>query len=115
MIARMKKMSLVILMFALALPVSAETWKNAALLDVDCSDSAKKLEDPDKHTKGCALKCADSGFGIVVDKKFIKFDAKGSDLAKAAIEKSEKKDHLRATVEGDMKDGVINVSKLTLE
>ena len=111
----MKKTALAILVFALALPVYAETWKNAPLMDVDCSAEQSKLDNPDKHSRGCALKCADSGYGIIVDKKFVKFDAKGSELAKAALDKSDKKDHLRVTVDGDMKDGVINVSALSLD
>lgn len=111
----MKKAALFVLIAALALPLAAETWKNAALMDADCSTEQSKLDNPDHHSRGCALKCADSGYGIVVDKKFIKFDAKGNDLAKAALEKSEKKDHLRVTVDGEMKGGVINVSSLKLE
>jgi hypothetical protein len=51
----------------------------------------------------------------MVDGKFVKFDSKGSDLAKEALQKSDKKDHLRATVSGEMKDGVIQVSSLTLD
>ena len=111
----MKKIILATLVFALALPLSAATWKNAPLMDGDCSGETSRLENPDNHSRHCALKCADSGFGIVVDKKFIKFDAKGNELTKAALEKSEKKDHLRVTVDGEMKDGQINVTSLTLD
>jgi hypothetical protein len=111
----MKKIVLAILIIALALPMAAQTWKNAPLMDTDCSGSAAKLENPDKHSKGCALKCADSGYGIVVDGKYIPFDSKGNDLAKAALDKTEKKDHLRVTVDGDMKDDKIAVSSLSLD
>ena len=111
----MKKITLAILAFALALPLAATTWKSVPLMDADCAGEQSKLDNPDNHSRGCALKCSDSGYGIVVDKKFVKFDAKGNDLAKAALEKSEKKNHLRVTVDGEMKDGQINVSALTLE
>lgn len=111
----MKKIALVLLIAAMALPLSAQTWKNASLMDADCSGEQAKLDNPDKHTRGCARKCADSGFGLVLDGKFVKFDEKGTELAKAALDKSEKKDHLRVTVDGEMKDGVIQVSTLTLD
>jgi hypothetical protein len=108
----MKKAALLILVLALALPLSAQTWKGAPLMDADCAGT---MENPETHTRSCALKCADSGFGIIVDDKFVKFDKKGNELAKAALEKTEKKDHIRATVDGEMKDGVIAVTALTLE
>jgi len=111
----MKKLAFALLIAVLALPLSAATWKNIPLMDADCSGEQSKLDNPDAHTRGCARKCADSGYGAVIDKKFVPFDKKGSDLAKAAIEKSEKKNHLRATVEGELKDGVIQVSSLTMD
>jgi hypothetical protein len=111
----MKKTALVILVLALALPLSAETWKNVSLMDANCAAKKGSLENPDKHLRSCALQCVKSGYGAVVDGKFVKFDSKGSDLAKEALQKSDKKDHLRATVSGEMKDGVIQVSSLTLD
>ncbi|HXH39356.1 MAG TPA: hypothetical protein VNN08_12070 [Thermoanaerobaculia bacterium] len=111
----MKKAALVILALALALPLSAETWKNVSLMDSSCAAKKDAMTNPDAHTRSCALKCVKSGYGAVVDGKFIKFDEKGSDLAKAAMTKSEKKDHIRATVSGEMKDGVIHVSSLALD
>jgi len=111
----MKKTVLVMLVLALALPLSAAEWKNVSLMDASCAAKKERMADPDAHARSCALKCAKSGYGAVVDGKFVKFDAKGSDLAKEALEKSDKKDHLRATVNGEMKDGVIQVSSLTLD
>ncbi len=115
MISRMKKAALVVLIAALALPLSAETWKNVSLMDGGCAGKKEKLAKPDAHTRSCAVKCAESGYGAVVKGKFVKFDAKGSELAKEALAKSEKKDHLRATVTGELKDGVIQVTSLTLD
>jgi hypothetical protein len=111
----MRKASLVLLALALALPLSAETWKNVSLIDGGCAKHEEKLATPDAHTKECALKCSKAGYGSVVDGKFIKFDEKGNEMAKAALMKSDKKDHLRANVTGEMKDGVIHVSSLKLE
>ncbi len=111
----MKKAAMVLLALTLALPLAAETWKNVSLMDANCAAKPDKMANPDAHKTSCAMQCAKSGFGVVADGKFVKFDAKGNDLAKEALQKSDKKDHLRATVEGEMKDGVIQVSKLTLE
>jgi hypothetical protein len=113
----MRKASLVLLalVFALPLSLSAETWKNVSLMDGGCAKHAEKLATPDAHTKECALKCAKAGYGTVVDGKFIKFDKKGDELAKEAIMKSDKKDHLRANVTGELKGGEIHVASLKLE
>ena len=111
----MRKTSLVLLVLALALPLSAETWKNVSLMDGGCAKKADKLASPDAHTKACALQCEKAGYGTVVDGKFVKFDAKGNKMAKKALMKSDKKDHLRANVTGEMKDGVIHVSSMNLD
>jgi hypothetical protein len=110
----MKKATLVILALALALPLSAKTWKNVSLMDGGCAKKKDVMANPEKHSRSCAMKCAQAGYGAIVDGKFVKFDEKGSDMAKDALKKSDKKDHLRATVSGDLKDGVIHVSSLHL-
>jgi hypothetical protein len=111
----MKKLALMILIAALALPLAAETWKGVSLMDANCAGKPDLMANPDKHSRSCALKCAKAGYGTILDGKYVKFDEKGSALAKEALSKSEKKDHLRATVTGEMKDGVIQVSALTLD
>ena len=111
----MKKFALTLGALVLALPLSAATWKNVSLMDAGCAMKKEAISNPDAHTRGCALQCAKHGYGAVVDGKFVKFDDHGSDLAKAALQKSDKKNHLRATVTGDEKDGVIHVSALTLD
>ena len=111
----MKKLLFITLVALIALPLSAETWKNVSLMDAGCAMKKEAVSNPDAHTRSCALQCAKHGYGAVVDGKFVKFDQKGSDLAKEALQKSDKKDHLRATITGEMKDGVIQVSALSLD
>jgi hypothetical protein len=113
----MRKASLVLLalVFALPLSLSAETWKNVALIDGGCAKHAEKLANPAEHTKACALKCEKAGYGAVVDGKFVPFDAKGNEMVKEALMKSDKKDHLNGDVTGDLKDGKIHVSSFKLE
>jgi len=91
------------------------------VVDVVCAaDHTKDTpEDATKfaaeHTKECALmeECVKSGYGIFADGKWYPFDAKGNTLAKALFEKTAKKDHVKATVEGMKHEGKILVEKLT--
>jgi hypothetical protein len=91
------------------------------VVDVVCAaDHTKDTpEDATKfaseHTKECALmeECVKSGYGIFADGKWYPFDAKGNTLAKALFEKTAKKDHIKATVEGMKHEGKIIVEKLT--
>jgi hypothetical protein len=70
---------------------------------------------PDSHTRACALKCQQSGFGIVTkDKQFLKLDAKGNAEVVSALKASDKKDHLRANVTGDVEGDTIKVSSVKL-
>ena len=110
----MKKTVLATLVFLLALPLAAETWKNVSLMDADCVGKKDQMAAPEKHTKHCAMMCSKSGYGAVVDGKFVKFDKHGSELAAEAIKSSEKKDNLRADVTGELKNGEIAVSKLDM-
>jgi len=91
------------------------------LVDAMCAASHMKShpENADAfaagHTKGCALmpECVESGYGIISGGKWYAFDAKGNELAKAIFDKTDKKDHISATVEGMEHDGKIMVEKLT--
>lgn len=112
----MKKIGLTIAAFVLALPLYAvTTWGNRPLMDASCAGKKDAVSNPDKHTRACALQCEKHGYGLVVDGKFLKFDEKGNTLAKEALMKSKAKNHLRATVEGEEKDGVIHVRSLELD
>jgi hypothetical protein len=112
----MKKLVLGIMVLALALPLSAAVWKDVALMDTGCAAHKEKTDAPDEHTKACALRCgAKGGYGAIVDGKFVKFDKKGDDLTDAALKKTEKTDHLRADVTGEMKNGKLEVSALEIK
>ena len=71
--------------------------------------------DPDSHTRACALKCQESGFGIVTkDKQFLKLDANGNAQIVAALKASDKKNHLRADVTGEVQGDMVKVSSVKL-
>ena len=98
---------------ALSAALSAETWKNVAVVDTQCLDKVKA--DPDKHTTKCALACEDQGYGILTpDGKYLKFDAPGNAKAAAAFKSTKKTDHLRADVEGTLSGDQIKVTGFKL-
>jgi hypothetical protein len=98
----------------LASPLQAETWKSVALMDGHCA--GKMADNPDAHPRSCALQCSKGGYGVITaDGKFLKFDEGGNAKALEALKKSDKKDHLRATVEGTLSGDVITVASLSIE
>ncbi len=100
-------------MFVTPLLCSAETWNDASIVDANCS--AKVKDNPDAHTRDCAMQCAKSGFGILTaDGTFLKFDSYGNDQAAAALKASQAKDHLRATVTGERDGNMIKVKSLKM-
>ena len=111
----MKNLGAALLLLALASPLAAKEWKRVTLMDTNCSGKKASLEHPEKHTAGCAIKCSKSGYGAMIDGKYVKFDAKGDKLAAAALKKTAKKDHLSATVVGEMKGDQIAVTSLKLD
>jgi hypothetical protein len=110
-----KAVSFLVLLGLAAMPALAavETFKDVPVVDVNCSK--KVTADPDSHTRACALKCAASGFGIVTkDKQFLKFDAEGNAKVADALKASDKKDHLRVDVSGDVQGDTLKVTSIKL-
>jgi hypothetical protein len=112
----MGKLALFIGSFAIfAIPAlgATETYKDVSVVDVNCS--AKVAADADSHTRACALKCAASGFGIVTqNKQFLKFDTEGNAKITEALKASEKKDHLRVDVSGEVQGDTLKVTSIKL-
>ena len=123
----MKKLAAALFGFALALvlvaapPAAAaeQTWKDVTVIDNHCF--AKLKDTPEEHTKACLQlqKCESSGYGVITtdgkDKKFVKFDSKGNDLTVVALKAAKKTEGLKATVVGEMSDGVITVKSITFD
>lgn len=101
-------------MLCLGSTLHAEQWKSLPLMDGHCV--GKMAKDPDAHPRSCALQCAKGGYGLIAaDGTYLRFDEEGNKKALEALKKSEKKDHLRATVEGTRKGDVITVESITLD
>lgn len=110
-----KLTSLLVLIGLFAMPAfaAAASYHNVPVVDVNCSK--KVAAAPDSHTRDCALKCAASGFGIVTqDHQFLKFDAAGNKKIVEALKVSNKKDHLRVNVKGDVQGDTLKVTSIKL-
>lgn len=109
-----KLASFLVLLSLGAFPVlaSAATFHDVPLVDVNCSK--KVAANPDAHTRDCALSCAKSGFGIVQDGKFIKFDANGNREVLRELKASHETDHLRVNVKGKVEGNTMKVSSVKL-
>jgi Tfp pilus assembly ATPase PilU len=99
----------------LAAPALAQTktFTDVAIVDVACSK--KVAADADSHTRECALACQKSGFAIVTaDKQILKLDASGNAKVAEALKASDKADHLRVNVSGDVQGDTLKVSSVKL-
>lgn len=93
------------------------------LIDNKCATGQMKKENPEqaaaKHPAACALKCADSGYAVIIGKKQYKFDEKGNKLAKDFLAKETKKDEpsTKVIVIGTPDDeaGTIAVKEIKLQ
>lgn len=107
--------SVALLLGVWAIPVLAasETFTDVSVVDSNCSK--KVAVDPDSHTRECALKCQASGYGIFTkDHKFLKFDSAGNAKITEELKASDKKDHLRVDVTGDVKGDTLQVTSIKL-
>ncbi|HSE42971.1 MAG TPA: hypothetical protein VLH08_19575 [Acidobacteriota bacterium] len=112
----MKSLSIVsvLLLVLLSFPLFAEqqTWKDVSVIDTMCLSKVK--EDPDKHPRKCLLQCEMSGYGILDSEgKYLKFDDAGNEKFLALLKDSDKKDHIRVTVEGEQSGDTIKVTSVS--
>jgi hypothetical protein len=112
----MRKLASFAVLFGMcALPAWAttETFDGVSVIDANCSKKA--AADPDAHTRECALKCQASGYGIITkDHKYLKFDSAGNTKITEALKVSDKKDHLRVDVTGDVNGDTLQVTSIKL-
>lgn len=91
-----------------------KTTLTGHLVDQMCGGSIKDVSKAKEHTKECALmdQCAQGGYGIFADGKFVKFDAAGSGQAKALLEKSAKERDIQVVVEGTQDGDVLTLTSI---
>lgn len=98
----------------------AGAWKGY-LVDKMCAigyvkdgDVAKANTKGMKHTKSCALEegCMESGYGLIIDGKYFKFDQGGDKMAVNFLNKSKKKDNFYVEVSGTKDGDIVNVKSI---
>lgn len=113
---RMMAWAVAVIVFAGAVASASaaeEKWMNVSVVDTMCITKVK--DNPDAHTRQCAIQCAKSGYGLIAEGgAYLKFDEKGNDLAIAALKAADKNDHLRATVIGERDGEQIKVHSFSL-
>lgn len=112
----MKRIAVLTLAGLLALPAAAvaETWKDVPVIDTLCLTKFK--DKPDEHTTQCALQCVKGGYGLITaDGTYLKFDDAGNEKTVAALKATKRKDHLRATVTGEMDGETIKVASIAID
>ena len=89
------------------------------LMDVACSSHhATEAGYTESHDKKCLLmeSCVKSGYSLVTaDKKVLKFDKKGNDLALDLIKKADRDKDWRVSVDGAVTGDTIAVSNIRLQ
>ncbi len=98
---------------------AAPSW-TGYLVDKMCGaryvkgDAASAAEKGMKHSKACALDedCAASGFGIIMDGKYVKFDEAGDKMAADYLNKSDKKSNFLVEVSGSKDGDMLKVKSL---
>ena len=89
------------------------------LMDIACSSHhATEAGYTESHDKKCLLMdaCVKSGYSLVTaDKKVLKFDAKGNDLALALIKSSDHDKDWKVSVDGKVTGDTIAVSSVKLQ
>ena len=90
-----------------------KTFNGVSIVDVACSKKA--AADADSHTRECALQCKESGFAIVTaDNHVLKLDADGNAKVLKQLKASDKADHLRVNVSGDVEGDTLKVTSVKL-
>lgn len=110
----MKTLATLIMLGAMAAPAFAatQTFKDVPVIDTKCSSSY--MAHPDTHARSCAIACASSGYGIIDNGKFIKFDQKGNREVLKELKASHATDHLRVNVKGNVEGDEIQVQSVKL-
>ena len=99
------------LFVALAAPLTAEKVEGY-LVDEMCSAKVVKegVDAAKAHTKGCAMGCKDSGFGVVTaDGKFVKFDDDGDRMALKMLNLTDDEDNIKVVVNGKVEGDTMSV------
>ena len=89
--------------------------KTGVLMDAACGARvAANVEKAAKHTVACALmeSCKASGFGLVLEGRFLKFDPAGDEQALKLLEAAKVRENFRVEVTGEFAEDDVKVSAM---
>ena len=102
-------------MLTMCVAVSAHDQKVGLLIDTECGKRlADSPEEAAAHAVSCSLKeeCAKTGYGVIVDGKFYKFDKMGNKLANVILMTTKKKAGVKVKVDGHFDSYIISPTVL---
>lgn len=97
------------------LVVAGPDTKTGVVMDAACGARvAANAEKTAKHTVACALmeSCKASGFGLILEGRFLKFDPAGDEQALKLLEAAKVRENFRAEVTGEFSQDDIKVSAM---
>jgi hypothetical protein len=87
--------------------------KTGILVDARCgSNLAKDASEAAAHPVSCAIDSAESGYGIIADGRFLRFDDHGNRQATLLLKATPKESNLKVRVGGHFEGDLIKVSEL---
>ncbi len=102
-----------VLLTGLMLVLAGPDTRTGVLMDAACGARvAANVEKAAKHTVACALmeSCKASGFGLVLEGRFLKFDPAGDEEAVKLLENAKVRENFRVEVTGEFSDTDVKVS-----
>jgi hypothetical protein len=82
-------------------------------VDARCgANLAKEASKAASHPVSCALENEESGYGIIVDGKFLRFDDHGNRQARLLLKATQKGSNLKVRVGGHFEGDLIKVSEM---
>jgi hypothetical protein len=87
--------------------------KTGILVDAKCgANLAKEASKAESHPVSCALENEESGYGIIADGKFLRFDDYGNRQARLLLKATQKGANLKVRVGGHFEGDLIKVSEM---
>ncbi len=102
-----------VLLTGLMLVLAGPDTRTGVLMDAACGARvAANVEKAAKHTVACALmeSCKASGFGLVLEGRFLKFDPAGDEEAVKLLENAKVRENFRVEVTGEFSEADVKVS-----
>ena len=105
----------VIVLLGTPLVLGEEAKETGILMDRACGQGmAANAEKVKKHGPICALmeSCKQSGFGLILDGRFLSFDETGNKMALVIFQNTESQNNIQVEVTGDFSGDQVKVKRI---